>query len=147
MGLSPLLDDTKRTYDDESQPFAGYGLTYEVDDIARIAEWLNRDDGVIDETRVLDKSMLDAALQRTPSDRGLDAGYPNLNYNNGFWAFNAGPSLGCKEPAWVPFMSGVSGITVALFPNDVTYYYFSDSYVFRWQSAREAAHQMKDLCQ
>ena len=44
-------------------------------------------------------------------------------------------------------MSGVSGISVAMFPNGVVYYYFSDSYVFRWQSARVAAHTMESLCQ
>ena len=26
------------------------------------------------------------------------------------------------------------------------YYYFSDSYVFRWQTGREAAHAIRPLC-
>ncbi len=146
LNLSPLLDSTKRTYDDEGQPFVGYGLTVETDDIVRIADWLRRSDGVIGDTALLDSTMLRAALQGTASDRGLDTEYTGLKYNNGFWAFDSGPSLRCEGPAWVPFMSGVSGITVAMFPNNVTYYYFSDSYVFRWQSAREAAHAIKDLC-
>lgn len=150
--LSPLLDDSKRTYDDDRQPFAGYGLTYEVDDMARIARWLASDRALLDDepyldVGILDAAMLDAALQRDSSDRGLDAGFENLKYNNGFWAFNAGPSLACRKDAWIPFMSGVSGITVAMFPNDVIYYYFSDSYVYRWQSARRAAHAIEELCQ
>jgi len=145
--LSPLLDDSKRSYDSAAQPFTGYGLTLEADDILRIASWLQNDAAQIGSETMLDATMLDAALQRTTGDRGLDAGADNLKYNNGFWAFDAGPSLGCENSAWIPFMSGVSGITVAMFPNGVIYYYFSDSYVFRWQSARRAAHTIRTLCQ
>jgi hypothetical protein len=94
----------------------------------------------------LETAMLDDALQRRGKVTGLRAGSDELYYNNGFWAYDAGPSLGCAESVWVPFMSGVSGITVAMFPNGVIYYYFSDSYVFRWQSGREAAHLVRPLC-
>ena len=144
--LSRQLDVTKRTYDDASQPFTGYGLTYEADDIARIASWLAHDGGMLDGKPVLDTTMLEASLQRLPGVAGLRAGSDDLYYNNGFWAYDAGPSLNCPEPVWVPFMSGVSGITVAMFPNGVIYYYFSDSYVFRWQTGREAAHMIRPLC-
>jgi hypothetical protein len=143
--LSPLLDEARRTYDVVGQPFTGWGLAYEADDIVRIAAWLE-DDARTGDTGLLDRAMLQAALQRDPADRGLPAGAPGLRYNNGFWGFDAGPSLGCPVAVWVPFMSGVSGITVALFPNGVIYYYFSDSYVFRWQSARDAAHRIAPLC-
>ena len=146
LGLSLLLDDSKRTYDDVAQPFTGYGLTYESDDIARIAAWL-LDGATLTGEPALDPEMLDAALHRSASDPGLPAGFPGVRYNNGFWAFDAGPSLGCERPVWIPFMSGVSGITVALFPNDIIYYYYSDSYAFRWGSARRAAHAMRNLCQ
>ena len=40
LGLSRELAVTKRTYDDAAQPFTGYGLTLETDDIVRIARWL-----------------------------------------------------------------------------------------------------------
>jgi hypothetical protein len=145
LNLSAQLDVTKRTYDDAAQPFTGYGLTYEADDIVRIASWL-ADGGTLDGEPVLDTTMLDASLQRLPGVAGLRAGSEDLYYNNGFWTYNAGPSLGCAAPVWVPFMSGVSGITVAMFPNGVIYYYFSDSYVFRWQTGREAAHAIRPLC-
>jgi hypothetical protein len=146
LNLSPQLDVTKRTYDDEAQPFTGYGLTYEADDIVRIANWLDYGGGMLDGKPALDTAMLEASLQRLPAVAGLRAGRDDLYYNNGFWAYNAGPSLNCTEPVWVPFMSGVSGITVAMFPNGVVYYYFSDSYVFRWQTGREAAHAIRPLC-
>lgn len=147
LNLSPLMSHTKRTYDDRAQAVAGYGLTYEVDDIVRVTRWLNSDGARIDDTPMLDDDMLAGALQRRPSDTGVGAGSPLLRYNNGFWAYDAGPSLDCSKSVWVPFLSGVSGITVAMFPNDIIYYYFSDSYVFRWQSAREAAHTIKSLCE
>lgn len=144
--LSALLDDALRSYDDTAQPFTGWGLRYEADDILRIAAWIEAGTRLHGEP-YLDPAMLDAALQRSPSDRGLDAGEQGLKYNNGFWAYDAGPSIGCAKPVWVPFMSGVSGITVAMFPNGVTYYYYSDGYVFRWQSAREAAEKIRSLCE
>jgi hypothetical protein len=146
LNLSPQLDVTKRTYDDEAQPFTGYGLTYEADDVVRIANWLSYEGGMLDGKPALDAAMLEASLQRGAAVTGLRAGRDDLYYNNGFWAYDAGPSLNCEAPVWVPFMSGVSGITVAMFPNGVLYYYFSDSYVFRWQSGREAAHLIRPLC-
>jgi hypothetical protein len=146
LGLSTQLDVTRRTYDDHAQPFTGYGLTYEVDDIVRIANWLANEGAMFGNEPVLDAAMLEAALQRSPGAGGLRAGNDKLAYDNGFWAYDTGPSLGCAGPVWVPFMSGVSGITVAMFPNGVIYYYYSDSYVFRWQTGRMAAHTIRPLC-
>ena len=54
--------------------FTGYGLTYEADDIARIANWLANDGGTFDGEPVLDTTMLDASLQRLPDVSGLRAG-------------------------------------------------------------------------
>jgi len=71
--LSPVLDDTMRTYDASAQPLAGLGLFYTPDDIARLARWV-ADGALIDGQPVLDQSMLNAALQRDPNDRGLEAG-------------------------------------------------------------------------
>jgi len=146
LGLSPELAVTKRTYDDAAQPFTGYGLTLEADDIVRIARWLGTEDGNFPATQVLDPILLDGALQRRADDRGLPAGAETLRYNNGFWAMDVGHSLDSASAVRTPFMSGVSGITVAMFPNDVIYYYFSDSYVYRWQTGRDAANRIRSLC-
>ncbi len=43
-------------------------------------------------------------------------------------------------------MSGFGGITYALLPNGMTYYYFSDGYTFAWESAVIAANQIKPFC-
>lgn len=146
LNLGPLLDDSKRTYDDAAQPFTGYGLTYEPDDIARIADWLGSQGAWLDGEPVFDESMLAAALQRDPADPGLRAAYPSLRYNNGFWGFNAAEALGCEQDVWVPFMSGYGGITVAMLPNDTVYYYFSDGYSFRWASAVVESSKIRSLC-
>lgn len=144
--LSPLLDETKRTYDDANVALTGYGLTYEPDDIVRIAMWLSKERGQVDGREMLDQTMLEAAMQRDPDDRGLDAGSTDLKYNNGFWAFDAGALIACPHPVWVPFMSGYGGITIAMFPNDVVYYYFSDANIFKWESAIVAADRIAPLC-
>lgn len=144
--LSPLLDGTKRTYDEAAMPFTGYGLTYEPDDIVRLALWLAKDGATLDGEEMLDRTLLNAALQRTPGDRGLEAGSPELRYNNGFWAVDAAPIIGCPDPVWIPFMSGYGGITVAMFPNGLVYYYFSDAYIFRWAGAIAAVNSVTPFC-
>jgi len=144
--FSPLLDVTKRTYDAAAQPFAGYGLTVEADDWIRIADWIANDAARIGGEPMLDTAMLDTALQRIADDRGLPAGSDTLRYQHGFWAFNARDVLGCSEDLWIPFMSGFGGITVAMMPNGIIYYYASDGYVHRWRSGIRAAHAVEAMC-
>jgi hypothetical protein len=71
----------------------------------------------------------------------------NIFYNNGFWSKVFDKNLfGCKEDIWIPFMSGFGGITFALLPNEMSYYYFSDGYVYSWEDAVIAAHTMRSFC-
>lgn len=71
----------------------------------------------------------------------------NIFYNNGFWSKVFDKNLfGCKEDIWIPFMSGFGGITFALLPNGMSYYYFSDGYVYSWEDAVLAAHTMRSFC-
>lgn len=56
------------------------------------------------------------------------------------------PMIDCPRPVWVPFMSGYGGITVAMFPQGIVYYYFSDAYDFSWRSAILAADSISALC-
>lgn len=143
--LSPALDATLRTYDSYRQPLAGLGLEYHPDDIARLAAWLDAG-ALIDGKPALDEAMLAAALQRDPAARGLPADSPNRRYNLGFWARDIGPDLGCAGPVWVPYMSGYGGISVALLPRGVQYYYFSDSGHFDWSPAAIQAAKIRNLC-
>jgi len=146
LALSPLIEETRRTYDDERQPFTGWSLALLRDDIARIGLFLNRDGGRIDGATVLDPALFDAAMQRDPDDRGLATGVPGLRYNAGFWAYDVAPHVGCPEPVYVPLMSGYGGIIVTLFPNDMVYYYVSDGGTHRWLAAAREAHRLRSFC-
>lgn len=147
LGLSPAASTTRRTEDDVAQPFAGWGLTFHRDDIARLATFMANDNGMIADQPVIDPAMLDAALQRVPGDRGLEAGGPAYRYRNGVWAWNAADYLGCAGDAWIPFMSGYGGLVVAMMPNGITYYYVSDGATFAWGRAAKAANAIRPFCQ
>ncbi len=146
MRLSPIARETRKTYDDTKQPLTGWGLTFISDDVARIADWLNARGAVIDGNAMLDRDLFEAAMQRIEDNRGLQAGGPGFRYNNGFWAHDIADYVGCDRPVWVPFMSGYGGISVVLFPNGTTYYYFSDGYAQRWREAAVAANTIKSMC-
>ena len=144
LGLSPVTGHVMRTYDAAAQPLTGWGLTFHGDDIARIAAFL-QGGAMIGGAPAVDPAMLAAALQRNPADRGLSPG-PGLRYNNGFWAWNAGPVVGCKADVWVPFLSGYGGIIVTLFPNGISYYFVSDGRDFMWARAARAVHAIRSVC-
>ncbi len=144
-GLSPVAQFTRRTRDDVRQPFVGYGLMLLPDDVARLGHWLNP----VSESAqdVLDQRMVRSALQLDPTDRGLAASADGtLLYNDGFWATRVDGLPGCDAPVFVPFMSGFGGITIALLPNGVTYYYFSDGNEFRFRRAMLAAANLQPYC-
>ena len=144
-GLSPVAHFSRRTRDDVRQPFVGFGLTLLPDDVAKLGQWLNP---VSESARaLLDERMLRSALQLDPTDRGRVASADGtLLYNNGFWAARIDGLPGCDEPVFVPFMSGFGGITIALLPNGVTYYYFSDGSEFRFRRAVVAAAHLHPYC-
>lgn len=132
--LSPTLSTTRRSADAAAQPFVGWGLTYQPDDIARLSRWLMQGAGGL-----LDERLLNAAMQRAPQDRGLPAGFPGFRYRAGFWTRDMGAKLGCAAPLWVPAMSGFGGISVAMMPGrDALFYSFGDSDHWDWRAAAVA---------
>ncbi len=144
-GLSPVAHFSRRTRDDVRQPFVGFGLTLLPDDVAKLGQWLNP---VSESARaLLDERMLRSALQLDPTNRGSAASADGtLLYNNGFWATRIDDLPGCDAPVFVPFMSGFGGVTIALLPNGVTYYYFSDGNEFRFRRAVLAAANLHPYC-
>jgi hypothetical protein len=131
------------------KPFGGYGLFWTQDDIAKVAMLLNNQNGVVNGTQILNASMLNDSLQKNPSDRGIDTtGTVAFKYNNGFWAKNMTPAefpqYSCSF--WIPFMSGYGGITVAMGPNGVTYYYFSDNEEYSWYDAVNETNKLSPMC-
>ncbi len=142
--LSPVLNTTRRTPDKRAQPFTGYGLTYHRNDLVRLVAFLNSDKELAAD--FFDKAEFDKAMQRNRAARGMAAYGKAVKYQNGFWASNFQKTLGCKSPIWIPFMSGYGGITVALLPNDMIYYYFSDNDDFAWKKAVLEAGKIKNIC-
>lgn len=125
--LSPTARNTRRTYDAAAQPFFGWGLFLQADDLVKLARFLGPDRGRIDGEQLLDPALLDQAMQRDPGHRGLQAAHlKNFRYQHGFWARNLQQALGCARPTWVPFMSGFGGILVVLLPNGAIWYSVAD---------------------
>ena len=145
LGLGPLSRFTRRTQDAARQPFTGWGLVLTADDLARLAQFLGPRNARLGDASPLDAGMLDAALRRD-GGAALPTGVPGLSYDNGFWAYDVGPHLGCLEALPVPLMSGFGGIILTLFPNGSSYYYVSDGGTHRWLAAARAAHAIRPMC-
>ena len=147
LGLGPGAFTTMRTADKDWQGQAegGYGLWWIPDDIARISMLLNNQGGKIDGEQVLHPGLLAATMQRDPADRGVKIDHRRM-YNNAFWADRYTRADGFDCEFWVTEMQGVSGNVVALFPNGVTYYYFSDNQEFTWIAALREADRIIPLC-
>ncbi len=147
LGLSPGARTSMRTADDnwQGQAEGGYGLWWVPDDIAKLSTFLNNAGGAAGGRQVLHPGLLAAALQRDPADRGVSRG-PDLAYNNAFWAQEYGQPEGYTCTFWVVQMLGVSGNVVALMPNGVSYYYFSDGRTFTWDAAVKEADKIRPFC-
>jgi hypothetical protein len=144
LNLSPVIRETRRTADAAQQPFAGWGLTLVPDDIAKLATFMQQPPA--GQTLVA-PAQLAAVMQRAADDPGLEAGDAQFRYNDGLWAWNAQAALQCAHPVWIPFMSGFGGIVVAMLPNGLTYYYWSDGGEYRWARVVRAADRVALLCE
>lgn len=143
LGVSTVRTDNASS----GAPFGGYGLFWTRDDIAKIAKFLNNDNGYANGSQILHSAMLDDSMQRNPNDRGMTtSGTTAFKYNNGFWAKDFGAADGYPCTFWTPFMSGYGGITVVMMPNGATYYYFSDNDEFSWYNAVHEANKLSPHC-
>lgn len=141
--MTSLRTDNSAT----GQAFAGYGLFWTQDDIAKVALLLNNQNGVINGTQILQPDMLADSMQDDPSDRGMNTtGSPVFKYNNGFWAKEFTSADGYTCSFYTPFMSGYGGITVVMMPNGATYYYFSDNEEYSWSSSVNEANKLAPHC-
>ncbi|MBN2003258.1 MAG: PD40 domain-containing protein, partial [Anaerolineae bacterium] len=147
LGLGPGVFTTMRTADNnwQGQAEGGYGTWWIPDDIAKLALLLNNNGGRINGEQVLHPGLLAATMQRDPGDRGVKIDRRQM-YNNAFWATHYTKSDGFDCDFWITEMQGVSGNVVALFPNGITYYYFSDNQEFTWDAALRESDKMIPLC-
>ncbi len=137
--LSGGFMSTVRTDNSASgQPSGYYGLFYNVDDIAKIGQFVDAGTGIVNGTQVVEPTRLQEALFRT-SSTGLavpDTGNPTYKntwvYNHNFWGKKVTsaefPTISCTFT--IPFMSGYGGNTIMPLPNGATYYVISDAYEF-----------------
>ena len=94
-----------------------------------------------------DLQFMHEALNPNEDNSLLAISSSNIYYNNGIWSRKFDKAMfNCNKDIWIPFMSGFGGITLALLPNGMTYYYFSDGYTFAWESAVIAANSIKPFC-
>ena len=145
--LGPGVYTSMRTADNDWQGQAegGYGQWWIPDDIAKIGTFLIQNNGKIKDEQILHPDLLAASLQQNPDDRGMQIDSQRM-YNNSFWANHYTTSNGFDCEFWVPQMLGVSGNVVALFPNGITYYYFSDNQEFTWNAALRESDKIIPLC-
>jgi len=146
LGLSPEIATSRRTPDDAAQPFSGWGLVLRRDDIVKLGGFLAIGDGKLGKDTLLDPQMVRASLQRDETDTGLPARDGSFRYNDGVYAWNIAEYLGCRKPAWIPFMAGYGGIVVAMLPSGIVYYYVSDGGEFRWARAAAEASRLRSIC-
>jgi CubicO group peptidase (beta-lactamase class C family) len=147
LDLSPGALTTLRTKDNnwQGQPYGGYGMWWIPDDLAKIAQFLNDDRGMVEGEQLLNPDLLDSALQQEPEDRGVER-YPGGQYNEAFWADKYDTADGFECEFWVAEMLGYSGIVVVLMPNGANYYYASDGREFTWDSAIREADKILPFC-
>jgi hypothetical protein len=143
--MGPGVFTILRTKDNnwQGQPYGGLGMWWVPDDLAKISNFLNVENGIIESVQILHPGMLSSTLQHNPNDRGVDRDGQG-KYNNAFWADRYKTGFACEF--WVPTMLGYSGIVVALFPNGSTYYYASDNREFTWDFALQEADKIAPLC-
>jgi CubicO group peptidase (beta-lactamase class C family) len=155
----------------EGAPSGYYGLFFNKDDVAKIGTFLNRGDGTIGGTQVLELSRLREALFRSPnapstgvpilgSNPASIVGQPQMGtgkpansdtrrYAHGFWGKYVTTSEFPEFPCsfWVSVMSGYGGNVIALLPNGVTFYVFSDGREFLLVHAMREAAKLSPMCQ
>jgi CubicO group peptidase (beta-lactamase class C family) len=142
--LSQIAYSTRRTSDEQQQPFAGYGLFFTQNDIAKLSQFLMNE--AVESSKLLEKTKLGDLLARNKSEKDMHSQYPFIHYINGFWKRNVTLLLQCKKETWLPYMMGYGGINIVLAKENLQYYYFSDSANYLWQDAIKELDKLTPLC-
>ncbi len=144
LGLSPISWVSRRTNDSTAQPYSGYGLFFNADDLIRLSLFVQQQ--AHSDSSILASQPLRQALQLDPKHTGLSTDYAHINYQFSFWARDMRHNLACPQSYWVPLMSGYGGITVALLGQGNSYYYVSDSHQYNWQDALPELQKLQLVC-
>ncbi|HEV2054337.1 MAG TPA: serine hydrolase domain-containing protein [Methylomirabilota bacterium] len=127
-------------------PLLGYGLYPTVDDIAKLTTLL-QNGGRHDGQQILSATKLAEALYRTRAT-GLPTLRSNLfgeqRYHLSFWSVPYRTDLGCFFQ--IPYMAGYGGNLVALLPNGVSAFRFSDGHNYDVDSMILAGEAIRPFC-
>lgn len=68
------------------------------------------------------------------------------SYDNGFWIWKADTALGCSSARYIPYMSGLGGISVLLLPTNRVYDFFSDNAEYTFVNSVIQLDKIGDFC-
>jgi len=155
LNLSPLVYYNKLTYDGVQQEFSAFGNFQTLDDMAKIAKFLNLDEGKIAGVQTLDYSKLKQALQRDTANAGLSVTVPGnsypFKYKSNYWSINSynnlfGSMTACGGP-FEPHMSGYGGIGVVALKSKINYLFVSDDMIYTMDvSMKELGQHVATPC-
>jgi hypothetical protein len=128
-------------------PLLGYGLYLTVDDVAKLTTLL-QNGGRHDGTQLLSPTVLARALFRSSATAGLPNTQRNRfgegRYSLSFWSVAYTTATGCAFQ--IPYMAGLGGNLVALLPNGVSVFRFSDADHFDLDAMILAGESIRPFC-
>ena len=144
LGLSATAKWIRRSNDEAAQPFTGWGLILNRNDIAKLLSFLSGTNPYLSPQSVFNHTDLNIALA------GLSQGSTNtssvLAYRRGFWAYNLQHKTACSTPVWIPFMSGYGGLSAAIVSPQMAYYNVSDGGQHAFANALVELNKITPLC-
>jgi len=147
LGLSPVTYKAVRTVDPKADMYYSHGMTYHKDDMIKLAEFLTKNQGQIAGQQIIDSAIVNDMLLQS-GDLGLATFNADNRYLNGVWTWDMGSSssYNCPTGTWVSYMSGFGGIGVVMLPNDMVYYYVSDSDAYAFNGAAIELQKIRSFC-
>jgi len=147
LGLSPVTYKAVRTVDTKADMYYSHGMTYHKDDMIKLAEFLTKSQGQIAGQQVIDSGIVNDMLLQG-GDLGLATFDDENRYLNGVWAWDMGSSssYNCPAGTWVSYMSGYGGIGIVMLPNDMVYYFVSDSGAYGFKGAAIELQKIRSFC-
>lgn len=154
LGLSASAKWTRRTYDDTRQPFTGWGLLLNRNDLAKLVWFIGGHNKVLKPYDIFATQHYTSVMQSNQSDRGMIAWQifrPHasglIKYNKGFWAYNIQQKLGCDKERWLPYLSGYGGLSAVILPNEMGFYNVSDGGKHAFVDALYELNKIRPLCE
>ncbi|WP_196140216.1 choice-of-anchor D domain-containing protein [Aliikangiella sp. G2MR2-5] len=147
LGLSPVTYKAVRTSDSQADMYYSHGMTFHKDDLVKVAEFLTKSHGQINGQQVIDSEIVDDMLLQG-DDLGLATFNDENRYLNGVWTWDMGSSslYSCPSGTWVSYMSGYGGIGIVMLPNDMVYYFVSDSGTYTFNAAAVELQKIRSFC-